>query len=137
MQAIKYSEKQEIDFDKMLTLYQDADWTAYTNHPEVLKKAIENSLYILTAWSNDQLVGFIRAVGDGHTIIYIQDIIVLNNFQRQGIGKELLERVLLKYNKVRQILLLTDSKPETISFYESAGLKQTNDLNLTSFIKLN
>lgn len=133
---ITYSNERAIDFKKVLDLYDNAGWTAYTSDSETLQQAINNSLYFLTAWSKQQLVGLLRAVGDGLTIIYIQDIIVLESFRRQGIGKELIKRTLAKYENVRQILLLTDEQPNTISFYNSVGLQQTKDLKLTSFIRL-
>lgn len=137
MKEIIFNNKREIDFQKILALYKNVGWTNYTIKPDILQKAINNSLYILTAWNNTQLVGFLRAVGDGLTIIYIQDIIVLDNFRRQGIGSELIKLTLEKYANVRQILLLTDEQPSTISFYESVGFQQTNTLKLTSFIRLN
>ncbi|WP_430038931.1 GNAT family N-acetyltransferase [Peribacillus simplex] len=40
----------------------------------------------MTAWDDDKLVALIRVVGDGQTIIYIQVILVLENYQDQGIG---------------------------------------------------
>jgi GNAT superfamily N-acetyltransferase len=134
---IKFNNERVTDFQKILALYDNAGWTAYTSDPETLQQAINNSLYLLTAWSGQQLVGLLRAVRDGLTIIYIQDIIVLDSFRRQGIGKELLHRTLKNYENVRQILLLTDEQPDTISFYESVGLQQANKLQLTSFIQLN
>lgn len=134
--SINFSNERVIDFQKVLDLYDNAGWTAYTSNPETLQQAINNSLYILTACSEQQLVGLLRAVGDGLTIIYIQDIIVLDSFRRQGIGGELIKRTLENYKNVRQILLLTDEQPNTISFYESVGLQQTKDLKLTSFIRL-
>lgn len=137
MSNINFSNEKDTDFQKILALYDNAGWTAYTSNPETLHQAINNSLYILTAWSGQQLVGLLRAVGDGLTIIYIQDIIVLDSFRRQGIGRELIKRTLENYKNVRQTLLLTDEQPNTISFYESVGLQQIKNLQLTSFIRLN
>jgi ribosomal protein S18 acetylase RimI-like enzyme len=135
MKDIKYQIGGDIDFKQIVALYDNAGWTVYTSSPETLKQAIDDSLFVLSAWKGQQLAGFLRAVGDGLTIIYIQDLIVLDRYRRQGIGRELLSRTLEYYKNVRQILLLTDNKPDTIAFYESAGLKQTSELNLTSFIR--
>lgn len=133
---ITYNNERAIDFQKLLDLYDNVGWTTYTSDQETLQKAINKSLYFLTAWSGQQLVGLLRAVGDGLTIIYIQDIIVLESFRRQGIGRALIKRTLDKYENVRQILLLTDEQPNIISFYKSVGFQQTEDLKLTSFIRL-
>ena len=136
MPDIIYSTVRPNDFQHILDLYNDAGWTAYTSNPDNLKQAINNSLYLLTARSGSKLVGLLRAVGDGLTIIYIQDIIVLKSFRRQGIGKKLVNQTLKKYENVRQILLLTDEQPDTIMFYEKVGFQQTKELKLTSFIYL-
>ena len=61
---------------EILRLYQSVSWTAYTDHPEVLRKGFENSMLTLAAYEGDQLLGIIRAVGDGHTIVFVQDILV-------------------------------------------------------------
>jgi|SRR5690606_28329447 len=136
MNSIVFSSDKNIAFEKVFSLYENAGWAAYTSCPDVLKEAINQSLYLLTAWHGEQLVGLLRAVGDGLTIVYIQDIIVLDSFRRQGIGKNLISQTLDTFKNVRQILLLTDEHPDTIEFYENAGLQQTKNLNLTSFIRL-
>ena len=58
------------DETEILRLYQSVGWTAYTDHPEVLRKGFENSMLILAAYEGDQLCGIIRTVGDGHTQIF-------------------------------------------------------------------
>lgn len=57
------------DETEILRLYQSVGWTAYTDHPEVLRKGFENSMLILAAYEGDQLCGVIRTVGDGHTVV--------------------------------------------------------------------
>ncbi|HIV90388.1 MAG TPA: hypothetical protein H9744_01690 [Candidatus Eisenbergiella stercoravium] len=61
----------------ILNLYASVGWTAYTRSPEVLRKGFENSLLTLAAYEGERLIGIIRAVGDGHTVIFIQDLLVL------------------------------------------------------------
>ncbi|MEO1714347.1 MAG: GNAT family N-acetyltransferase [Bacteroidota bacterium] len=118
-----------------MVLYTDANWTSYTKDPEKLEQAVLNSLDVITAWENDQLVGLIRAVGDGLTILYIQDILVLKSHKRRGIGCELLTRLLDAYPEVRQKVLLTDERPETRGFYQSMGFLSCDDGKLVAFAK--
>lgn len=49
---------------------------------EQAQKALENSLYIVGAYDNDNLVGMGRIVGDGAVICYVQDLIVVPESQR-------------------------------------------------------
>ena len=86
-------------------------------------------------WEENELIGLIRTVGDGETILYIQDILVKQNQKRKGIGTELLNQILDKYKHIRHKVLLTDNSEETKGFYESYGFKQSDSFNLVSFVK--
>ena len=106
--TINFSISKDIDIKQLEELYNDVGWSAYTQDLEVLKQAILQSLDVITVWNDDKLVGLIRAIGDGLTIVYIQDILVLNAYQNKGIASELLQRILNKYKNVRQKVLLTE-----------------------------
>ena len=67
--------------------------------------------------------------------MFVQDILVFPEYRRKGIGTALLKEIMSKYGHVRQIELVTDSKPETIAFYESAGFRKLSDLGCTGFMK--
>ena len=109
---------------------------AYTNSPDLLQQAVSNSLYVLSVWENGQLVGLIRLVGDGLTIVYIQDILVMKSHKRRKIGSLLLQKVLEKFKNVRQKVLLTDDNEETRGFYEALGFSSCDKGNLVAFVKL-
>jgi len=123
--------------EDIIKLYNDANWTVYTKDKKTLMNAIKNSLCLITAWDNNQLVGLIRVIGDNHTIIYIQDILVLKSHKKQKIGTALVNKVLSKYKHIRQNVLLTDDNPETRGFYESLGFESCDKGQLVSFFKMN
>ncbi len=120
---------------KILNLYGSVGWTAYTDDPESLKAGFENSLLTLAAYEGDMLLGVIRTVGDGQTIVYIQDILVLPEYQRRGIGTALVRAVLECFREVRQIVLATDNTPKTIAFYEFLGFVQLTKMGCYGFMK--
>ncbi|MBT7940437.1 MAG: GNAT family N-acetyltransferase, partial [Candidatus Marinimicrobia bacterium] len=84
---------------------------------------------------DEKLIGLIRVIGDGLTIIYIQDILVLEKFRRMKIGTMLITKTLQKFKDVRQKVLLTDDNTNTRLFYESLGFDSCEKLGLVSFIK--
>lgn len=120
---------------EILNLYTSVGWTAYTDNPASLRAGFENSLLTLAAYEGDTLLGVIRTVGDGQTIVYIQDILVLPEHQRQGIGTALVQAVLDRFREVRQIILTTDNTPKTIAFYESLGFAQMTKMGCCGFMK--
>ncbi|SDY80199.1 Acetyltransferase (GNAT) domain-containing protein [Proteiniborus ethanoligenes] len=123
--------------EELLYLYNDVEWHAYTADKINLKKAIDNSLKVVTAWDDEKLVGLIRVVGDGHTIIYIQDILILKSYQEQGIGSKLLKLILKKYKSICQIVLMTEQTEKTVGFYQKNGMAKVDDYNGVAFVKYN
>ena len=121
---------------EILHLYNSVGWSAYTVYPDVLRRGFERSLLTLGAYEAEQLVGIIRIVGDGHTIVFIQDILVLPDKQRQGVGSHLLQAVLKRFAHVRQIELATDDTPQSKAFYQSQGFAEMSDIGCCGFIKI-
>ncbi|OON99011.1 MAG: GNAT family N-acetyltransferase [Epulopiscium sp. Nele67-Bin004] len=121
--------------EEILNLYKAVGWSNYYNNPEMLKSAYENSLYTLGAYVDNVCIGVIRVVGDGHSVLFVQDIIILPEYQRQGIGSTLLKTILEKYENVYQIHLTTANTPKTISFYESLGFVDMAKIGCVSFTK--
>lgn len=127
MKNIEYKIGAEISKEHLYALYEDAGWISYTNDMEKLMKALSNSLMVVSAWSQGELVGLIRVVGDGFVILYIQDILVRSNYKRFGIGSGLMNTILNEFKDVRQKVLLTEDSEETRGFYESFGFKSCDD----------
>ena len=132
---IRTVENPIVTLEDVLPLYEAVGWTNYTTKPEMLEAAYKNSLHILAALNEEEkLVGVLRAVGDGASILFIQDILVYPAYQHQGIGTKLLQMTLEKYKNVYQIQLATDDSTKTVSFYESNGFTSLTSLNCVSFI---
>lgn len=71
--------------EEILRLYTSVGWTAYTDCPDELKQGFAGSLLTLAAYEEDKLLGIIRTVGDGHTIVFIQDIWCFRNINAKGL----------------------------------------------------
>ena len=121
--------------EEILDLYASVGWTAYTDHPADLHQGFQNSLLVLAAYEDEQLLGIIRVVGDGYTIVFIQDILVFPEHQRAGIGSALLQAILDRYRHVRQIELATDNTPKTIAFYRSMGFQKMSEHGCCGFMR--
>lgn len=134
--AVIFRETKKIDTKNLQTLYEDAEWYAYTRDMNKLEQALSNSLYALSAWEENRLIGLIRVIGDGLTIIYIQDILVLKSHQNQGLATELMNHVLNKFEEVRQKVLLTDDAPNVRHFYEKNGFCSCDQGTLVAFAKM-
>ena len=133
---ISYKEFGIEEIDRVKQIYEGEGWTAYLKDDEALMRAFMNSIYCLGAYSGDELIGFIRCVGDGEHIILVQDLIVVPEFQRQKIGTALFKAAWEKYGKVRMFQVNTDISDERDnSFYTSFGMKPIAEGNMISYFR--
>lgn len=135
MPEFEVKKNESININDLADLYNSVGWYTYTRDLNVLQRALGRSFYVLTVWSGEMLVGLLRAVGDGETILYIQDILVKPEFQRQGIGSLLMNTLISDFKNVRQKVLMTDNRPETISFYRKCGFVTPDQYHGTAFVK--
>ena len=130
--------KQEIvKLEDVLHLYQAVGWTNYTNQPQMLKQALSQSLVIYLALDGDAVVGLIRLVGDGFSSVFVQDLIVLPSYQRQGIGSSLMKEALEDFKEAYQVQLATEQTEKNVGFYRSMGFETLSTYDCTGMIWVN
>ena len=132
MEIIEYRTYREED---ILPLYASVGWTAYTDAPDALRRGFEKSLLTLAAYEEKTLVGIARTVGDGETIVLMQDLLVFPRYQRRGIGTALMRAMMERFANVRQFQLLTDDTEKTLAFYRSLGLHDLSSLGCRGFMR--
>ena len=121
---------------EVMQIYEEAGWRAYLADVEKLKRAFQSSLYLLGAFKEDELVGFIRCVGDGEHIVLIQDVIVRASHRRRGIGRRLIQQTLDRFSQVRMISLYTDAEDEADNcFYRSLGFRLIESGGMASYMR--
>ena len=130
--------RQEIvKLEDVLHLYQAVGWTNYTNQPQMLEQALSHSLAIYLALDGDTVVGLIRLVGDGFSSVFVQDLIVLPSYQRQGIGSSLMKEALEDFKEAYQVQLATEQTEENVGFYRSMGFEILSTCGCTGMTWVN
>ena len=66
----------------------------------------------------------------------IQDLLVLEAYQRRGIGKALMEAALEKYADVRHKFVVTGAETPAVRFYRALGLYSFEEGEIEGFFKL-
>ncbi len=77
--TIIFKDQLPADSNQILALYKCVGCVAYTKEPERLLNGLAQS-QVITAYVEEQLVGLIRCITDGQTILYIQDLLVAPAF---------------------------------------------------------
>lgn len=127
--------KQEIvKLEDVLHLYEAVGWTNYTHQPQMLSQALSHSLATYLARDGEEVVGLVRLIGDGFSSVFVQDLIVLPTYQRQGIGSDLMKEALGDYKDAYQVQLVTDQTERTLGFYRSLGFETLSTYDCTGMI---
>jgi ribosomal protein S18 acetylase RimI-like enzyme len=113
------------DRNAVKKLYQDAGW--WENNDETsdgcawIDGLIEQSFCFVGAFSGCELIGMGRAVSDGVSDAYIQDVVVAKKFRGAGIGNRIIEKIIefLRSRRIGWIGLIAE--PGTQHFYQRLG----------------
>ena len=131
---IKITKETSVSLDDVLHLYQAVGWTNYTNQPQMLAQALTHSLAIYLARDGEKIVGLVRLIGDDFSLVFVQDLIVLPSYQRQGIGSALMKQALADYKDVYQVQLATEQTEKNLGFYRSLGFETLSSFQCTGMI---
>ena len=131
---IKITNERSVSINDVLHLYQAVGWTNYTNQPQMLEQALSHSLATYLARDGEKIVGLVRLVGDGFSSVFVQDLIVLPSYQRQGIGSSMMKEALADYKDAYQIQLATEQTEKNLGFYRSLGFETLSTYDCTGMI---
>lgn len=116
--AITYSEKNGLDVDQLVKLFHQAPWAKERTIKEAGDMLAHTDLAIC-AWDRGQLVGFGRVLTDFVYRATIWDVIVDRAYQKQGIGAEIVRRILHHPQLAKvELFWLCTRRP---GFYEKLG----------------
>ena len=124
--GIKYEVVTSAPIEAIVDLYKAGGWWHENQESrDAIEPMIRGSFCFMVARTEDgQIVGMGRALSDGASDAYIQDVVVLAPYRGQGIGRKLILRVVehCLRHKIRWIGLLAE--PGTHAFYEAIGFSR-------------
>jgi len=103
----------------IIALYKNAGLPRPTDDEARIKKMYDNSNLIITAWDGDILVGVVRCITDWCWSCYLSDLAVAPGYQKEGIGRKLINFTRSRLGEEVMILLL--SVPEAMTYYPKVG----------------
>jgi ribosomal protein S18 acetylase RimI-like enzyme len=99
--------------------------------PEAHLRMLKGSSHILLALSENRVVGFITAISDGVSAAYIPHLEVLPDYQGQGIGTELVRRMLATLSGLYMVDLMCD--PDLQPFYRRFGMHPSTGMFIRNY----
>ncbi len=116
--SIEISLTDLLAMDEVIALYRANDWSA-ADKPEKLMAALKNSHSLVTARDSGKLIGLGNAISDGHLVVYYPHLLVLPEYQGQGVGKKLMLVMQQRYQGFHQQMLTADG--DAVGFYKAQG----------------
>ena len=95
---IRYEEKNPT-VDEFNYLTKKVGWGI--RDKEVVKEALNNTIYSICVYDEQNIIGYGRIIGDKTIFLYIQDIMVIPEFQGKKIGTIIMENILKKVNELK------------------------------------
>jgi len=121
---IAIKETKDVKQDDIIAIYKANHWSS-AEKPDQLFQALINSHSFISAWHNEKLVGLGNALSDGFLVVYYPHLIIHPDYQGQGIGKRILNKLQEKYGDFHQQILVADGK--AIDFYERCGFEPAGE----------
>ena len=74
-----------------------------TRKNSIVEEALKNTLYSLCIYDDNKLIGYGRIIGDKTIFLYIQDVMVIPEYQNKHIGTGIMEILLSQINEYKKI----------------------------------
>lgn len=128
MEKIEYRDSENITPDMLVGFF--VGWENRPS-PETHLRLLESSDHVVVATADTKVVGYITAITDGVLSAYIPLLEVLPEYQGQGIGATLVERMLEQLKDYYMIDLLCDADLQP--FYEQFGMQRTQGMCIRNY----
>ena len=133
---VKYNELNAKDF---IYLWNSV-WDEAPTEKQV-ELAMNNTLFRVSAYDGEKLIGMARVIGDKGLNYYIKDVVVIPEYQKKGVGKLLVSELMKFINdngvKGTEIFVELCAMPKVIPFYEKLGFdsNEAKRLKMTYKVK--
>lgn len=110
---------------EIIEVYDSSGINRPTKDSERITKMYANSNLIITAWLNNELIGISRSMTDFCYACYLSDLAVKSEYQKEGIGKLLIQLTQNEIGKETALILL--SAPIAMEYYLKIGFEKIDN----------
>jgi len=118
---ISYVEAADVSARQLAELFRSSGIRRPVDDLSRLEKMLEHANLVIGAYAGGRLVGIARALTDFSYCCYLSDLAVAKDYQRRGIGRELVDLVKRRVGDQSMLLLL--SSPDAVEYYPGIGLE--------------
>ena len=86
--------------DEFKYLFDAVGWGSHDK--KISQIALNNTMYSVSVYDDDKIIGYGRLIGDNICYIYVQDIIVIPEYQNKKIGKMIMNKLVDKIKEIKK-----------------------------------
>ncbi|MBX5154508.1 GNAT family N-acetyltransferase [Rhizobium lentis] len=120
--TVEYSFDRPIPIEALKVLFLQTTWARDRNEDDIAE-IIAKSAVQLGTWQENRLVGYARVLTDGRFRALIDDVIVDETCRGRGLGREIMEHLLVRLTRVEEVFLLANESMAL--YYEHLGFTRT------------
>lgn len=117
--GIRYSVQRDFGEEQLKELFASVNWLS-ADYTDRMVKAFRNTGIVVSAWKGNSLIGLADALDDGELIAYIHYLLIKPEYQKQGIGRKLLQMVKEHYKNYLYRIVISEEQ-KNVEFYEKCG----------------
>lgn len=121
MKSITYDDRRAITPEQLAAVFNASGIRRPTDDLARMASMLKHGNLLVTAWDGERLVGVARALTDFSYCCYLSDLAVDREYQKEGIGRELIRRVHAAIGEQSMLLLL--AAPEAMEYYPKVGFE--------------
>ena len=120
MNDVDYRVGNELDLGQVIALYRSSHLGERrpVDDRARMEQMLNRANLVVTAWDGARLVGIARSLSDFCYATYLSDLAVDAEYQRRGIGRELIRRTQQEGGQAKVFLF---SAPAAIDYYPRVG----------------
>ena len=122
---IEYRHNFPLDPSDVIRVFDSSGITRPTKDVARIARMFATSNLVVSAWSEGALVAVCRALTDYSYCCYLSDLAVDREFQKHGIGRQLIQRVQAAIGEEVSLILL--SGPGAMSYYPKVGFAKVEN----------
>ena len=120
------------DVNEFNLLYDAVGWGSYDD--EITKRALDNTYYSVSIYDEDKIIGYGRLIGDTICFMYIQDVMVLPEYQGKKVGTLIMNKLLDKIHELQEenedIRVYLGASKDKEDFYKQFGFIEREKADL-------
>ena len=91
------------------------------DRPDIFEGMLKHANLVITAWDGERLIGIARSLTDFAYVTYLADLAVDGEYQKRGIGKQLIKETQRRVKPECMIVLL--AAPKANDYYGKLGFE--------------